>query len=73
MLVSDTDRQPYLCEPDVGLTEQQTVAETFDASNREFGGETICYAAGLTPGWKMRQEHRSPRYTTRLNKLPVVK
>jgi DNA polymerase V len=28
---------------------------------------------GLKQPWKMRADHRSPRYTTRLSDLPVVR
>ncbi|NBX11891.1 MAG: DUF4113 domain-containing protein [Chitinophagaceae bacterium] len=30
-------------------------------------------AAGTNRGWKMKQEYRSPRYTTKWNEMPVVR
>ncbi len=46
-----------------------------DACNRRFGRGTVVPAsAGLSQarGWQTRFEHRSPRYTTRLDELPRV-
>ncbi|WP_244899046.1 Y-family DNA polymerase [Chromobacterium violaceum] len=46
---------------------------TLDAINREFGRGTLLLASeALTPRWQMRQDVRSPRYTTRLDELLVV-
>jgi DNA polymerase V len=73
-LVPDTHRQLHLFASNEGLAERQEIAETIDRINQRFGHETIWYAAaGMTPGWKMRQEHRSPRYTTHLEELPLVR
>jgi DNA polymerase V len=72
--VPDTYRQLHLFAPDEGLARTQTLAEVVDSINQRFGRETIWYAAaGRTPGWKMRQEHRSPRYTTNVEELPLVR
>ena len=46
-----------------------------DACNKRFGrGAVVPAAAGLAParGWSTKFEMRSPRYTTRLDELPVV-
>lgn len=46
-----------------------------DAINARFGRGTLAYAAAGVPGkgaWRMRQEFRSPRYTTVWDELPVV-
>jgi len=73
-LVPDTYRQLHLFSPNEGMARTQTLAEVVDSINMRFGRETIWYAAaGRTPGWKMRQEHRSPRYTTNLAELPKAK
>ena len=73
-LVPDTHRQLHLFAPNEGLARRQTVVQVVDSINQRFGRETIWYAAaGRTPGWKMRQEHRSPRYTTCLDELPLVR
>jgi len=47
----------------------------FDACNRRFGhGAVVPAAAGFAParGWSTKFEMRSPRYTTRLDEIPVV-
>ncbi|CAA2155801.1 DNA polymerase IV [Methylobacterium brachiatum] len=46
-----------------------------DACNRRFGrGAVVPAAAGFAParGWSTKFEMRSPRYTTRLEEIPVV-
>jgi DNA polymerase V len=51
---------------------------TMDAINRKHGRGTIRLASiapfGLAPcrTWHLRSEHRSPRYTTRWDELPIV-
>jgi DNA polymerase V len=72
-LVQDTYRQLRLFTPTETLARPKTVVEVVDAINQRFGRETIRYAAtGRERGWKMRQEHRSPHYTTNLEELPQV-
>jgi DNA polymerase V len=45
-----------------------------DRINRHFGRDTLILAgAGLHKRWAMRQAHRSPRYTTRWDELPVAR
>jgi DNA polymerase V len=45
-----------------------------DAVNDRFGKKTMVLASeGMTRTWQLRADHRSPRYTTRLSDLPVVK
>jgi len=45
-----------------------------DRLNRDLGRGTVRYAAeGLRKAWRMKQEHRSPAYTTRWDQLPVVR
>ena len=46
-----------------------------DACNRRFGrGAVVPAAAGFAPAraWSTKFEMRSPRYTTRLDEIPVV-
>ncbi len=54
----------------------------FDEINCKFGRGTIRYAAaglkaaggpGKRKNWRMNQAHRSPRYTTNWNELPIVR
>jgi DNA polymerase V len=45
-----------------------------DAVNRRYGRTTLQLAgAGLNPGWAMKRQYMSPRYTTRWNELPTVR
>ena len=47
--------------------------DTMDQINRRWGRGTLKLAsAGFNPSWKMRQENRSPCWTTRWEDLPVV-
>jgi DNA polymerase V len=44
-----------------------------DDINRRFGRDTVAPAgAGLACGWRPRAEHRSRRYTTRFDELPIA-
>jgi DNA polymerase V len=46
---------------------------TVDKLTTELGSHAIKFAAeGLGPRWRMTQEHRSPRYTTHWDELPLV-
>jgi DNA polymerase V len=45
-----------------------------DEVNARYGKKTMVLASeGMKREWQMRADHRSPRYTTRLSDLPVVK
>ncbi|WP_316016170.1 Y-family DNA polymerase [Roseobacter sp. HKCCA0434] len=45
-----------------------------DAVNDRFGRKTLTIASeGTTRTWKLRADMRSPRYTTRISDLPVVR
>ena len=47
--------------------------EALDQINANMGPDTVKYAAaGLAQRWKTRFNHRSPRYTTRWEELPVA-
>ncbi|TAD86691.1 MAG: Y-family DNA polymerase [Bacteroidetes bacterium] len=48
--------------------------QTIDNTNFSMRDDAVKFAAsGTTRNWKMRQEHRSPRHTTRWQELPVVR
>lgn len=48
--------------------------QALDAVNARFGKKTMVLASeGFTRTWQLRADHRSPRYTTRLSDLPVVR
>jgi len=45
-----------------------------DAVNNRFGKKTMVLASeGTSRFWQLRANHRSPRYTTRISDLPVVR
>ncbi len=45
-----------------------------DELNDRFGKKTMVLASeGVRRAWQLRSDHRSPRYTTRLSDLPVVR
>lgn len=53
---------------------RQRLMQTLDAVNREFGrGRLRLASEALTNNWEMRQDRRSPCYTTRLTDLLCVK
>ena len=55
-------------------SEDSRLMKTLDKINRTMGAETIQYgAAGVKPGWTLRAEFRSPRYTTRWEHLKLVR
>jgi DNA polymerase V len=48
--------------------------QALDALNARYGRNTVFPAAmGIDQGWKLRAEHHSPRYTTRIEELPRVR
>ena len=52
---------------------QTSLMKIMDEVNYRFGRDTLKVAScGTTADWHMRQAHRSPRYTTRWDELPVV-
>ncbi|HBS38731.1 MAG TPA: hypothetical protein DEA75_10010 [Rhodobacteraceae bacterium] len=45
-----------------------------DLINDQFGKKTMVLASeGMKRPWQLLAEHRSPRYTTRLSDLPIVR
>ncbi len=48
--------------------------QVLDQANRRFGKHTLRFAASTarTEQWRMRQEHKSPAYTTRWQDIPSV-
>ena len=52
---------------------EAALMQAMDEVNRCMGAGTVFVArAGVAPGWAMRREMVSPRYTTRWEELPVV-
>jgi DNA polymerase V len=70
------DRAPadlFSCKPDEYIAKQRAVSTSIDLINRKWGRGTITSAAqGTTHTWFMRQEKRSPRYTTSWLELPTI-
>jgi DNA polymerase V len=45
-----------------------------DQINKRFGKKTVVLASeGMQQSWQLRADYRSPRYTTRLSDLPIVR
>ena len=73
-LMSIQNRQPDLFEDVAGLARSQSLMTAVDRINQLMGRGTIkLLAEGTEQSWTMKAEKRSPRYTTRLDELPVVK
>jgi len=52
---------------------QKALMATLDRINETFGRGTVRLGAeGLQQAWAMKQDRRSPRYTTRWDEVPVV-
>ncbi|HEY9826948.1 MAG TPA: Y-family DNA polymerase [Stenomitos sp.] len=55
-------------------SKSDALMQVIDSINQQFGKGAIRFAAaGLKQTWSMKQERRSPRYTTRWDELPQVK
>ncbi|UGA38930.1 DUF4113 domain-containing protein [Chromobacterium haemolyticum] len=53
---------------------RERLMHTMDAITRQFGRGSVRLAAeDMTQRWQMRQDVRSPRYTTRLDELLIVR
>lgn len=59
---------------DVTRPKSATLMAAIDQVNDRFGKKTMVLAReGMKRPWQLRADHRSPRYTTRLSDLPVVR
>ena len=59
---------------DVGKPRSAALMSALDQVNSRFGKKTLVLASeGMKRPWQLRSDHRSPRYTTRLADLPVVR
>ncbi|NCC83715.1 MAG: DUF4113 domain-containing protein [Clostridia bacterium] len=75
-LVPEGRRQLSFMEPTHGQKcDQKTLMSVLDTINTAYGRDTMFLgSSGSGPKpWHMRQERRSPRYTTRWDELPVVR
>jgi DNA polymerase V len=72
-LVPDESVQANLFEQQ-GKNNQRMLMNAIDNINTAMRDDVVKFAAaGITKNWKMRQEMRSPRYTTRWKELCEVK
>jgi len=59
---------------DVQKPKSPALMNALDQVNNRFGKKTMVLASeGMQRPWQLRADHRSPRYTTRLSDLPVVR
>ena len=59
---------------DVEKPKSAALMGALDQVNSRFGKKTLVLASeGMKRPWQLRSDHRSPRYTTRLADLPVVR
>lgn len=74
-LMAEADRPRTLFDvADEDKGRSPAVMRALDAVNARFGKKTMVLGSeGTTRAWEMRAEHRSPRYTTRISDLPVVR
>jgi DNA polymerase V len=67
------NRQPDLFEDTASLARSAALMTAVDRINQMMGRGTIkLLAEGTDQRWAMKAEKRTPRYTTRLDELPVV-
>ncbi|MBK1621315.1 DNA polymerase V subunit UmuC [Lamprobacter modestohalophilus] len=67
------ERQPDLFADSSADDRSQVLMATLDQINRRFGRGSLTLAnARPAPRWRRREQFRSPRYTTRLDELPVA-
>ena len=73
-LLSDKQARQRSIFDHAAVTQRSTKLMTaLDMINRDYGHGTVrSGASGFTQRWAMRNENRSPRYTTRWDELPIV-
>ena len=73
-LTSKLHRQEILFDDAAARAKSAKLMIALDAVNSVWGRGTLrTGAAGISKGWAMRSDNRSPRYTTSWNELPKVK
>lgn len=71
-LVRFKDRPRTLFDEEKTTT--QALMHALDQVNDRFGKKTMVLASeGVNRSWQLRSDHRSPKYTTRLSDLPVIR
>lgn len=74
-LLSDKQARQVSIFDNMAATQKSTrLMCVLDTINRDYGHGTVrSGASGFTQRWAMRNENRSPRYTTRWDELPIVR
>lgn len=77
-LVSGHSLQDDMLAEFLPYHDQSPLMEAVDHLNRRYGKGTLRVGSSgfehVDPdGWRMKQERRTPRYTTRLNEVPIVR
>lgn len=73
MVPKDCYQLDMLTPKKTSTDKQRKIMELMDHLNRKHGGDILKLAAqGLNPGWKMRQELMTDRYTTRWDELLTI-
>ena len=71
-LVREEDRPRTLF--DAPRPRSAELMSALDAVNDRFGHKTLVVASeGFKRSWKLKADMRSPRYTTRISDLPIVR
>jgi DNA polymerase V len=67
-------RRGSLLEAPADAARSRALMQVVDAVNARHGRDAVTFAAsGVARPWRMRQAHRSPRYTTVWDEIPVVR
>jgi DNA polymerase V len=70
LVSADCFQQDLFVKQDRGLKKQEAIMHLMDEANKRFGKDIIKFAAeGVKQKWKMKQDKRSPCYTTRWDDL----
>ena len=73
-LTAKQQRQETLFDDAAARAKSAKLMVAMDAVNSVWGRGTLrTGAAGMSKGWAMRSENRSPRYTTNWDELPMAK
>jgi DNA polymerase V len=77
MLLDLKSERPRQAELDLGAAPGSRIARVLDQLNQRYGQDTVFLASAGLGGrqrrWSMRQAHRTPRYTTCWDELPVAR
>ena len=59
---------------DAARPRSDALMAAMDRVNARYGRNSVFPAAiGVERGWRLRAAHHSPRYTTRISELPIVR